>query len=101
MSMNTLMGGSQASFRGTQLHGKRQWTEAGTQEVPPEHQEACLYCGGDRALAQAAQAGCGVSSLEIFKSHLDMDLGTLLWVALLGQGLDQVGSRGPCQPQLF
>lgn len=31
----------------------------------------------------------GVSSSEIFKSLLDMVLGTLLWVALLEQGLDQ------------
>lgn len=28
-------------------------------------------------------------------------LGSLLWVALLEQGLNQTSSRGPCQPQLF
>ncbi len=31
--------------------------------------------------------GCGVSSLEIFQSRLDVALGTLLWVSLLEQGL--------------
>ena len=30
---------------------------------------------------------CGVSSLEISKSHLDTAPGTLLWVSLLEQGL--------------
>jgi len=34
--------------------------------------------------------GCGVSSLEIFKNHLDMGLGTLLWVFLFEQALCQV-----------
>jgi len=36
--------------------------------------------------------GCGVSSLEISSSHLDMALRTLLWVARLEQGL---GLRDP------
>lgn len=39
-----------------------------------EYQEALLYCVGDGVLAQAAQCGCGVSSLEISKSHLVADL---------------------------
>lgn len=38
------------------------------------------------------------SSLGIFKSHLGMVLGTLLWEAL-SRGLAQMVSRGPCQPQ--
>ena len=53
----------------------------------------------NRALAQAAQRGCGVSSWEISKSRLDVGLGSLLWVSLLEQGLGLVGSRGPCPPQ--
>lgn len=36
--------------------------------------------------------GCGVSSWGIFKNHLDVGLGTLLWVALLEQGWDQMSS---------
>jgi len=51
--------------------------------VPSEHKETLFYCEGDRALAQVAQRGCGVSSLEIFKSHLDIVLGNQLLVALL------------------
>jgi len=31
--------------------------------------------------------GCGISTLEIFKCHLDMALGPLLCVSLLEQGL--------------
>lgn len=34
-----------------------------------------------------------------FKSHLV--LGSLLWVVLLEQGLEQMASRGPCPPQPF
>lgn len=36
---------------------------------------------------------CGVFSLEIVKSLLVMDLSNLLWVFLLGQGLEQVISK--------
>jgi len=32
--------------------------------------------------------GCGVSSLEVSRSHLAVGLGTLLWVALLQRGWD-------------
>ena len=34
-------------------------------------------------------------SLQVFKSHLDMVLGNLLWVSLLEQGLDQMDSEAP------
>ena len=51
-----------------------------------EHnQEALLRCASDRALAQVAQRGSGIS-LEISKSHLDMALGALLWVPCLYRG---------------
>jgi len=65
------------------------------------HRKSCLTigqcCVGDGALAQVAQrAGeSGVSSLEIFKSHLDVVLGSLLWVSLLEQGLEQMDSEVP------
>ena len=38
--------------------------------------------------------GCGVSSLEMSKSHLDMGLGTLLWVFQLEQQLGQMDLEG-------
>jgi len=41
---------------------------------------------GTGALAEAAQRGCNDSSLEIFRRHMDMGLGTLLWESLLGRG---------------
>ena len=37
-------------------------------------------------------------SLEIFQTRLDKVLCSLLWVTLLGQGVDWVTHRGPCQP---
>jgi len=49
-----------------------------------------LYSRGDRALAQVAQRGDGVSSMEILHTHLDAHLcdllkGTVLaWVELNG-----------------
>ena len=54
-----------------------------------------MYCAGDRALAQVAQRCCGVFSQEIFKISLDVVLGTLLWVSLLEQRLDQVDPEIP------
>lgn len=62
---------------------KMQWALTGTQETSCEHQEALLCHLADGALAQVSQRVCGVSSLDIFKSHLDLGQGTLLQVALL------------------
>jgi len=85
--------GDQHTLDGYQWHDKRQWAQTGTQDAPSAHQ----HCAGDEAEAQAAQRGCGVSSLEMFRSHLD----TLLWVSLLEQGLDLVTSRGLFKLQPF
>ncbi|XP_046793653.1 uncharacterized protein LOC121112942 [Gallus gallus] len=61
-----------------------------------EFSEGCLRTeSGDRGLAQIAQRGCGIFSMEIFKSHLDMAL-----MFLLEQGLDEMDSRC-CQLQPF
>lgn len=59
---------------------------SGTREVLSEHQEACLCFVGGGALAEAAQRGGGVTSLEIFRCDMDMGLGTLFWVSLLVRG---------------
>ena len=40
---------------------KGQWAQTEAQEVLSEHEEELLPSEGDRALAQAAQGGCGVS----------------------------------------
>lgn len=37
--------------------------------------------------------GCGISSLEMSKSHPDLALGTLLWMALLEKRLGQASQR--------
>ena len=68
-------------FSVSQGQDKRQWAQTGTQEVPSEHHEAFLSCMGDSVLAEVAQRGHGISSLEIFKSCLG--LRTLLQVALM------------------
>lgn len=58
-------------------------------------QEAVLCCTGDRALTQLAQRGCGVSSLEIFQSCLDVDLSIPALRFPAGVGLEQV-LTDPC-----
>lgn len=63
-----------------------------------EHQEALLYHMDDRALARVAQRGCGVSSSEIFNSHLDVVLGERLQETVLEKELDEKTSRGPLWP---
>ena len=44
-----------------QRQDKGQWAQTEAEEVPAEHEEELLPSEGDGALAQAAQAGCGVS----------------------------------------
>ena len=58
------------------------------QELLSDYQET-LHCVADRALEQVAQTALGGSTLEIFRSHLDLGLSNLLWVSFLELGLDQ------------
>ena len=51
----------QILFSGAQRQDKGQWAQTEAQEVPSEHEEELLPSEGARALAQAAQGGCGVS----------------------------------------
>ena len=55
-------------------------------EFLPEHQETLLCRFQSNGLPKEAVG----SPLEISKSHLDTILGTLLWVSLLEQGMDQM-----------
>lgn len=80
---------------GGQWPDKRQWTQSGRQEVPSDHQKVLLCIAGAGVLAQVAQRGCGLSSLEVSRSHLDMVTNTLLWVSLLEQRLDQMDTEVP------
>lgn len=50
---------------GGQWPDKRQWTQSGRQEVPSDHQKVLLCIAGAGVLAQVAQRGCGLSSLEV------------------------------------
>jgi len=61
----------------------------GTQEAPCRHQLTAWVTEHWHRLPR----GCGVSSLEISKSHLDMGLGALLWVSLLEWWLDRWTQR--------
>ena len=49
----------------------------------------------DQAWTQFIQGGCRSSSLEIFRRHLNVALGTPLWVPLLEQGLDHKDPEVP------
>lgn len=51
-----------------------------------EHQAALLHCLCVVERGPKLPGGCVVSSLEIFKSHLVVGLGILLWVAFWSRG---------------
>ncbi|KAK4817918.1 hypothetical protein QYF61_002759 [Mycteria americana] len=80
---------------------QRQWAQTETREVPSEQQETLFYCVGDWALAQIAQGGCGVSILGDVQKPLNMVLGSLLWVALLEQGVGPDDLQRKCRPTLI
>jgi len=54
-------GWGQTLFSGAQRQDKGQRAQTEAEEVPAEPEEELLPSEGDRALAQAAQRGCGVS----------------------------------------
>lgn len=72
--------------------------QIGAQEVPSEYREH--FCVVQMAEQQhGLPRGCGVS-LQIFRSCLDLMLGTLLCVPP-GAGVRSDCPRGPCQPLLI
>ena len=87
-----------AHYCDAQGRDKGQRAQTGTQEVPPELQEAFLHCEVDSGSAQVSQRSCGFSILESFQSCMDMGLGSLLWVCLLEQGLEQMDPEVPFNP---
>ena len=84
---------SLAAFSGAHCWDKRQWTQTGTQDVLTDYHKALLCCVSDRVLAQAAQRLWGL--LGDLQEPPDAVLGTLLWVSLLEQGLEQVTPEVP------
>ena len=79
-----------------------EWAQVGTQEVPAKNDKKLLSREGDRAVAQAAQGGCGVS----FPGDIQNPPGCVpvppaLGVPAEAGGLDEIVSRGPFQPQPF
>lgn len=72
---------------GCRIESKRQWAHTEAQEVFRGSLWTSVSTSslGDWALAKVAQRNCGASLLEVFKSHLDVRLGNLLWLTLLEQ----------------
>ena len=79
-------GWGQTLFSGAQQQDKGQRAQTEAEKVPAEHEEELLPSEGDGALAQAAREVVESPSLEIFKTHLNKVLCSLLWVTLLRQG---------------
>lgn len=59
----------------------------------------CFYLCRWLSTGTGCSGGCGVSSLEISKSHLDVVLRILLWVCPDWARVGPDGPRGPCQLQ--
>ena len=76
-----------------QCQDKRQWVQTGAQEVPSDEQEH--FC-----TVLVAKRLWGVLLGDLQKP-LDIVLGTLLWVSLLEQGLNQVTCRSHFQLHPF
>ena len=83
---------------GAQRQDKGPRAQTAAQEVPSEREAELLSLEGGRALAQLPGEAGGSPSLQTFTSRLDVTLCDLLWVTLLWQGRDQMGSRGPFDP---
>ena len=77
----------QALSSGAQRQDKGQRAQTGAEEAPAEPEEELLPSGGDGALAQAAQGGCGVSFSGDIPAPPGQGPVQLLWVTLLGQGV--------------
>jgi len=86
------------SFQWSVGIGQGEMAIAEAQEVLHQYAKELLHSERDGALQQAAQGGCGVSCLEIFKTCLDTYLGSLLQGACFAEGLDLMTSRDPFQP---
>jgi len=54
-------GWGQTLSSGAQQQDKGKWAQTEAEEAPAEHEEELLPSEDDRALAQAAHGGCGVS----------------------------------------
>ena len=91
-------GRGQTLLSGAQRQDKGQRAQTEAEEVPSEHEEELLPSEGDRALEQAAQGGCGVSSGDIQDPPGQGPLHPTIGDPASAEGLDQMTHRGPFQP---
>jgi len=71
-------GWGQTLFSSAQQQDKGQWAQTEAQEDPSEHEEEFLPSEGDGALEQVPREVVESPSLEIFRTHLDKVLCSLL-----------------------
>ena len=95
-------GWGQTLSSGAQRQDKGQRAQTEAEEAPAEQEEELLPSEGDRALAQAAQGGCGVSfSGDIQDLPGQGPLQPTVGDPASAGGLGWVTHRGPFQPLPF
>lgn len=85
-----------------QWQNNRHWTQTGSfpQGFFLAIREALCYWGGWQHWHRLPR-GCGVSSLKIIRSYVDVVLGRMLWVSLFEQGWGQMDPEAPSNLWLF
>ena len=80
-------GWGQTLSSGAQRQDKGQWAQTEAEEAPAEDEEELLPLRVTEPWPRLPREAVESPSLEIFQTHVDAVLCSLLWVTLLGQGV--------------